>query len=454
MQPSDPHGDDRPVTAAGSGPAAVRRRVTWVLRRLAGGAEAWRHPDFVRLWAGQSISQTGSQVTAIALPLIAVDTLHASASTMGVLTAAGRLPYLLYMVAGVWVDRVRRRRLLLGTDLARGTLLLAVPLAAAAHVLSLWVLGTVLVAAVTLSVWFDTAYMSYLPLLIDRRLLLQGNTIVESTSSAAQVVGSSLGGLLVQAISAPGAVIADALSFFASALSLWRIRHPDPAPDPAATGRLSLRELIAGMRPGIAFVARHPILRPLALAIGLSNAAWAAELALYVLYLARGLGLSPALIGLTLAAGGPGALVGSALAGRVQRRIGVSGAVIGGLSVFALAALLIPLAPGGDPAVAVPLLMVAAFGMPAGGQVCAVNVLTTRQLLSPEPLLGRVNASFRFAGLGVSPLGALLGGTAGSAIGLRTALLAAVGGMLLAPLIVAVSPVRRLHDLPAQAGAA
>jgi predicted MFS family arabinose efflux permease len=238
-----------------------------------------------------------------------------------------------------------------------------------------------------------------------------------------------------------------------SAFWLWRIRRSDPAPDPAAAGRLTLRELIAGMRPGLAFVGRHPILRPLAVAIGLSNAAWAAELALYVLYLARGLGLSPALIGVTLAAGGPGALAGSALAGRVQRRIGVSGAVIGGLSVFALAALLIPLAPARDPAVAVPLLMVAAFGMPLGGQVCAVNVLTTRQLLSPEDLLGRVNASFRFAGLGVSPLGALLGGVLGSVIGLRAALLVAVGGMLLAPVIVAISPVRRLHDLPAPAGA-
>jgi predicted MFS family arabinose efflux permease len=430
-------------------PAAGPRRG---LRRLTGGAEVWRYPDFVRLWAGQSISQTGSQVTAIALPLIAVDALHASASTMGVLTAAGRLPYLLYLVAGVWVDRVRRRRLLLGTDLARGTLLFAVPLAAAAHVLSLWVLGTVLVAAVTLSVWFDVAYMSYVPLLIDRRLLLQGNTIMESSNSAAQVVGPSLGGVLVQAISAPGAVLADALSFFVSAFSLWRIRRPDPAPDPAA-GRLGARELIAGMRPGLAFVARHPILRPLALAIGLSNAAWAMEMALYVLYVARGLGLSPALIGLTLAAAGPGALVGSALAGRVQRWIGVSGAVIGGLSVFALATLIIPLVPGGDPAVAVPLLMAAAFGMPLGGQVCAVNVLTTRQLLSPEPLLGRVNASFRFAGLGVSPLGALLGGVLGSAIGLRAALLVAVGGMLLAPVIVVVSPVRRLRDLPTPAGA-
>jgi MFS family permease len=436
---------------ADSAPATAPRRVTRTLRRLAGGAEVWRHPDFVRLWAGQAISQTGSQVTAIALPLIAVDELHAGAQAMGVLTAAGRLPYLLYLVAGAWVDRVRRRRLLVGTDLARGTLLLAVPLAAVAHIRGLWVLGTVLVAAVTLSVWFDTAYMSYLPVLIDRRLLLQGNTIMESSSSAAQVVGPSLGGLLVQAISAPGAVVADALSFFASAFSLWRIRHPDPAPDPAVTGRLRLGELMTGMRPGIAFVARHPVLRPLALAIGVSNAAWAAELALYVLYLARGLMLSPALIGLALAAGGPGALAGSALAGRVQRRIGVSGAVIGGLSVFALAALLIPLAPRGDPAVAVPLLMVAAFGMPAGGQVCAVNVLTTRQLLSPEPLLGRVNASFRFAGLGVSPLGALLGGVLGAAAGLRAALFVAVGGMLLAPLIVAVSPVRRLHGLPAQA---
>jgi MFS family permease len=438
------------VTAADSGPAAAPRRVTRLLRRLTGRAEVWASPDFVRLWAGQAISQTGSQVTAIALPLIAVDRLQASAPAMGVLTAAGRLPYLLYLVAGVWVDRARRRRLLLGTDLARGILLLAVPLAAAAHVLSLWLLGTVLVAVVSLSVWFDTAYMSYLPLLIDRRLLLQGNTIMESSSSAAQVAGPSLGGLLVQAISAPGAVIADALSFFASAFSLRLIRHADPPPAPAGAGRLGPRELIAGMRPGIAFVARHPVLRPLALAIGLSNAAWAAELALYVLYLARGLGLSPALIGLALAAGGPGALAGSALAGRVQRRFGVSGAVIGGLSVFALAALLIPLAPGHDPAVAVPLLMAAAFGMPAGGQVCAVNVLTTRQLLSPGPLLGRVNASFRFAALGISPLGALLGGVLGSVIGLRAALLAAVGGMLLAPLIVVVSPVRRLHDLPAQ----
>jgi predicted MFS family arabinose efflux permease len=437
------------VGPEGQGQASpgTSRRTSRVRQRLTPRDEVWRTPDFARLWAGQAISQTGSQVTAVALPLIAVVRLHANAQEMGVLFAVGRLPFVFYLLAGASVDRARKRRLLLGTDLARGALLLMIPLAAAAHLLSLAVLSATLAAAMTLSVWFDSAYMSYLPLLIGRPLLLQGNTIMESSNSMAQTVGPSLGGFLVQVLSAPVAVIADALSFFASAFWLGRISHREPAPAPSA--RPALREIIADVGPGLRFVAGDRILRPLALAIGLSNAAWAAELALYILYLSRDLGLGASLIGLTLAAAGPGALAGSALAGRIQRRFGVGGAIIGGLTAFALAALLIPLAPRHDEGVAVPLLMLASFAMPAGGQVCAVNVLTTRQLIAPEHLLGRVNASFRFVGLGASPLGALLAGVLGSAAGLRVALFAAVAGMLLAPGIAAASRVRRLRDLPA-----
>jgi predicted MFS family arabinose efflux permease len=413
--------------------------------RVTRGSELWQHAAFLRLWGGQAISQIGSQVTVVALPLIAVERLHASASMMGFIGAVGRLPFVFYLVAGVWVDRVRRRRVLLTADLARGLLLLCIPLSAAAHMLSLWSLCVILFGVMLLSVWFDTAYMSYLPSLVERRLLMQGNSVMESTRSGAQIVGPSLGGILVQTLSAPAAVIADAASFFVSAFSLWRIKRPDPKPTAAATG---FRGITEAVKVGLSFVIRDPVLGPLALAIGISNLAWAAELALYILFLARGLGLAAWIIGLTLAMAGPGALAGSALAGKIQRTIGVGRAIFGGLAVFAVAALIIPLTPGHPAGLAATLLMIAAFAMAAGGQICVVNVMTTRQLMTPDHLLGRVNASFRLVGLGVSPLGSLLGGALGAAFGLRTGLLVAVLGMFIAPLIVLLSPVRRATALP------
>ncbi|HLX49729.1 MAG TPA: MFS transporter [Streptosporangiaceae bacterium] len=416
----------------------------WV--RVTRGSELWQHADFLRLWGGQAISQVGSQITLVALPLIAVERLHATASVMGVIGAVGRLPFVLYLVAGVWVDRVRRRRVLLGADLARGALLLVIPLSAAAHALSLWLLGAVLFAVMTLSVWFDTAYMSYLPSLVDRRLLMQGNSVMESTRSGAQVVGPSLGGILVAALSAPAAIVADAVSFFVSAFSLWRIRRPEPKPEPERS--LGVGGMFSAIGVGLKFVAKDRTLGPLALAIGVSNLVWAAELALYIIYLAKGLGLPAELIGLALAAAGPGALAGSALAGKIQRKIGVSGAITGGLALFAVSALLIPAAPAHHEALATGMLMVAGLGMSAGGQVCVVNVMTTRQMMTPDHLLGRVNASFRFIGLGVSPLGSLLGGALGAILGLRLGLLVAVLGMFLAPVIVLASPVRRVRVLP------
>ena len=426
--------------------AAPHSRQARLWSRVTRGSELWQHADFLRLWGGQAISQVGSQITVIALPLLAVERLHATATVMGVLGAVGRAPFVLYLVAGVWVDRVRRRRVLLSADLVRGTLLLAIPLAAAAHALSLWLLGAVLFAVMVLSVWFDTAYMSYLPSLVDRRLLMQGNSVMESTRSGAQVVGPSAGGLLVAALTAPYAIIADAVSFFVSAFSLWRIRRPEPKPEPEQSPGVS--GMLSAIGVGLKFVAKDRTLGPLALAIGVSNLVWAAELALYIIYLAKGLGLPAQLIGLALASAGPGALAGSALAGKIQRTIGVSGAIIGGLTLFAVAALLIPAAPAHQAGLTTTMLMVAGFGMSAGGQVCAVNVMTTRQMMTPDHLLGRVNASFRFIGLGVSPLGSLLGGVLGATLGLRSGLLVAVTGMFIAPVIVLASPARRVRLLP------
>jgi MFS family permease len=412
---------------------ATTQRRRWAL------GELWANRDFTRLWWAQTISQFGSQVSAVAIPLIAIQTLHAGPTAMGVLGALARLPFLLYLAAGIWVDRTRRRPVLISTDLARAALLLVLVVGGLTDSLSLWLLGIVVSGSMLLTVWFETAYMSYLPSIVDRSQLMAGNVRLETTRAGAQAAGPGVGGLLVQLLTAPIAVLADAVSFVFSAVLVRRIGAEEKPPEPA-NGQ-GMRGLLADLSEGLRFVAGHRLLRPLAVAIGVSNLAWAAELVLFLIFLARTIGLPAGLIGLTLASSGPGAVVGSMVAGRVRARYGESGAIIGGLTLFAAAALLIPMAPAAA-AVAVPLLVVSGFAMSVGGQICAVNVLTLRQSVTPDRLLGRVNASFRFVALGLSPLGALAGGLLGSAIGLRLALFVSVAGMFVAPLVLLPTPVR------------
>lgn len=407
-----------------------------------------RHRDFNLLWAGQSISEIGSAVSTVAIPLIAISVLHVSSGGMGVLSAMSRLPFLLYLFAGVFADRTRRRPILIGTDLARAATLALLCVAALAGMLSLWLLCVAVALNMALSVWFDIGYMTYLPTVVKRSELLTGNVRLETTRATATVAGPSLGGVLIQAVTAPVAIVVDAVSYVVSAIFAWRIRTPEPPVGGADKPRRGLRGIGSDLAEGLRFVARHRVLRPLATAIAVMNLAWAAEMALYMLFLARGLHLSAGLIGVTLAGQGPGTLVGSLLAGRVGRRFGLSGAVIGGLTLFGLSALAIPAAPAA-PALAVPMLIAVGFLMSLGGQVCSVNVLTTRQLLAPDELLGRVNASFRFLGLGISPLGALAGGYLGQVIGLRPALYVAIGVMFVAPLLALLSPVRKIHGADA-----
>jgi len=400
---------------------------------------------FALLWAAQSVSELGSEVSTVALPLVALATLQVTTAQMGLLSALSRLPFLLYLVAGVWVDRSRRRPVLVGADLGRAVLLLAVPAAALAGVLSFPLLAAVVFLGMVLMVWFDTAYQSYLPSLVDRSRLMEGNTRLEGSKAAAQTVGPSLGGIAVQLLTPPIAIALDALSFLASAALVWRIRHEEAVPERTAGG--GVRGVVDDVVEGFRFLAGDRVQRAVTLGLGVVNLAWAMELALYFVFLVRVLHLPAPLVGVSLAGGGPGALAGTAVAGRVQRRFGVCAAIVGGLLLFAAGALLIPLAPAA-PAVAVPMLVVAGFVMAVGGQLCAVNVLTLRQSATPDRLLGRVNASFFFVVLGVSPLGSLAGGLLGQAVGPRQALLVAIAGMFAAPVILLLSPLRHVRDLP------
>ena len=407
-------------------------------------AGVWSNRAFVRLWTGQSVSAFGSYISVVAVPLLAIGSLHARAADMGVLGAASRLPFLLYVFAGVFVDRTRRRQVMIGADLIRAALLLLIPVAVLTGVLSLWLLAAAWFAVQALEVWFETASMSYLPSLVERGQLLDANTGLEGSLAAAQTAGPGLGGLLVQAVSAPVALVADAVSFLASAFMVWRIGGGEPAPAPAAGP--GVRGVLTDVAEGFQFIGSQRALLPLAIAIAVMNVVWAAEVALYVLFLVRDLGLPASLLGLTLAGAGPGALVGTALAGPVQRRVGLSAAIVGGLTTFAVSALLIPAAPA-VPAVAVPMLTASGFLMALDGQVCAVNVITARQVLTPDRLQGRVNASFHFLILGLSPAGSVAGGLLGQAIGVRPALLVAVAGMFVAPLLVLASPVRGVREV-------
>jgi predicted MFS family arabinose efflux permease len=345
----------------------------------------------------------------------------------------------------VWVDRTRRRHVLISTDLARGFLLLSIPVAALTHVLTLPFLLVVAFTVMLLGVWFDTAYLSYVPVLVERDDLTTANSVMETSSSAAQIAGTSLGGFLVQLLTAPIAILADCLSYFVSGIAVWRIRKREP-PLAARQGS-GLRDILSSTAVGLRFVLHDRILAPLALAIGVFCLAGAAEAALYVFYLAKVLHLGAGFIGLTLALTGPGAVAGAALAGKSARTLGIGVTIIGGLTLFGAAAWLIPLAPA-DRVVAIPMLMVAAFGMGVGLQLCNTNVITTRQMIAPPELIGRVTASFRFMAFGTGPFGSILGGLLGTTLGVRGGLVVAVAGLMLAPAVVLASPVRRLRRLP------
>ena len=404
----------------------------------------WRQPDFLKLWLGQSVSLVGSEVTALALPLAAVLTLQATPIQMGLLTAAERAPFLLIgLPAGVWVDRRRRRPILIAADLARAGLLLSIPLAALAGLLRIEQLYLVALLAGALTVFFDVAALSFLPTLVGREQLLDGNSKLMASRSVAQIAGPGLAGLLVGLVSAPVAIAVDACSFLLSALSVGAIRPPEPPPARPAR-RPSVRTEIG---EGLRVVLGDPLLRALAAGSATTALFGYLYLAVYVLYMTRELGLPPALVGLVLGVGGVGALLGTLLAGSLTRRFGLGATIIWAQALVGLGSLLVPLA-GLAPALALPLLLVSElvswFMLP----IRDINQTSLRQAITPDRLQGRVNATVRFLVWGCIPIGGLLGGALGEAIGLGPTLVLGSLGMLASIVWALVSPVAGLRRQP------
>ena len=411
---------------------------------LSGRHALWLNGDFFRLWAGETISLFGTQVTVLALPLVAVITLRASAAQVGLLNACRYAPFVVVtLFAGVVVDRVRRRPTMIVVNLGRGALIALIPLTALLGLLRIEYLYLVAFAVGILTVFFDLAYQAYLPSIVTAEQLTGANGRLVASASAAELGGPGIGGLLVQALTAPYALVADALSFLASTSSLLRIEHREPEPHGERRPPIG-----SSIRDGFRFTFSNPYLRAIAGEAATFNLFEQTILTVFVVYAIRRLHFSPGLLGLVLSLGGGGALLGALIAGRIDRRFGLGRTIVGSMVIACLTPLLIA-APTGRGAAT--LIALGAIFFVGGCAVAVSNVLvvTLRQTVTPSSMLGRMNASYRFFTYGAIPLGALLGGGVAGVIGLRATLFAGACGLVLALFWILLSPVAYLAALPA-----
>ena len=412
--------------------------------RLAPRSGLWLNRDFLNLWCGESISHFGNQIWALAIPLIAVLTLDASPFAVGLLTAAGQLPTLVFsLIAGAWIDRFRRRPVLIAANLGSAATLSLVPLAALAHILSIPLLLVIAFTAGSLAVVFDLTYTSYLPCVSGREHLVEANSKLEASASIAQVGGPGMAGILVSLFSAPYAVLIDAGSFVASAYFIRKIATPEPEPTRRSDRPELKMEIVAGLR----FVVGHPILRALAASRSTLQFFSGGFFAVYVLFMARDLDLGSTAIGLIFAIGGVGAFAGAMLGGPLLRRIGLGHALILSFALFGLTGLLVPLAVLAPP-VALPIVVASEFLQWLFIVAFSINDSSLRQSVVPDRMLGRVNGAYRFLTTGANPLGALGGGLLGGLIGLPATLAFCEVGMLAGVAWLAFSPIRHLRTFP------
>jgi MFS family permease len=400
------------------------------------------HRGFQRLWFGQSVSEFGSQITTLAMPLAAVLVLHASAFQVGLLTTSGYAAFLLVgLPAGVWVDRMRRKPIMVSADVLRALLLASVPVAYGLGVLTLAQLYAVTFLQGVATVFFDVAYMSYVPGLVGRDNVVEANAKLQTTVSLAQVSGPSASGFLIGLLSAPVAFVANAATYVVSVLSLLAIREKEPAPE--VTGERSLR---TDMAEGLRFVVRQPILRMIAGCTSTANLFSSAMMAIGVVFLVRDIHLHATEIGLLTSLAAIGGTVGAFSCGLLRKWIGSARLIWLSMAVTAPFALLVPLT---FPGPGVLLYGVSQFMFSFGAIVYNVHQASFRQILCPPRLLGRMNATIRFIVWGTLPLGGLLGGGLASWLGVRNALWVGAAGATLAPLWVIFSPLLRMRDTDA-----
>jgi MFS family permease len=403
----------------------------------------WRHPDFLKLWVGQTISVFGSQITALALPLTAVLNLQATPAQMGMLRATHSASAMMAgLFAGVLADRLRRRPILIGTDLGFAVLAGSIPVAAFLGLLRIEQFYLVQIFSGVLAEFSVVTHMAFLPSLAQRHQLVEANSKLTTTNSMASIAGPVLAGVLIQLITAPMAIILDAISFLVSALFIWRIRASEPAPAPVAS-RKSVR---AEIGEGLSFVFGNPTLRPLAEAIAIHFLFNGLIFSIFILYASSELKIESAMLGGVFAASGLGFLIGALAAGRVARRCGVGPTMLGATFTIAVAALLIPLAGGPLPVIVAVLafaLFLQAFGISLNG----INLVSLRQAMTPTQLQGRMNATFRFLNLIAVTIGALLVGALSEVIGLRLTLVIGGCGLFIPFLRLLLSPTRSLQKV-------
>ena len=419
-------------TDAGRLPSA-RRRLPDLLHR---------NVPFRHFWTGQTISLFGDQITLIALPLVAVLELHAGPAEMGYLTAANLLPNLLFSIhAGAWIDRrAGRRRVMIAADLGRAALLVTIPLAAWLGVLSMAQLYVVAFALGSFTVLFWVSYNAIFAALLEHDDYMTGSALLNGSRAVSFMAGMSLGGALVQALTAPFALIADAVSFMFSAWFMRASGATEPPPEPGTEG---------GVTAGIRWLAHHPIMRADLAATATINLFNFMFFALFILYATRDLQVTPAALGLVLGAAAVGSIIGSLITGALQRRIGVGPAFALGCLLFPAPLLLVPLA-GGSRAGVLAMLFLAEFGSGLGVMILDITGGAIMAALIPEGLRSRVSGAFMVVNYGVRPVGSLAGGALGAWLGLRPALWIATAGAMLGVLWLLPSPVMRLRELPRQ----
>jgi MFS family permease len=407
----------------------------------------WRHGDFLRLWTGETISQFGSQISQLAIPLTAILVLDATAFEVAALTTVEFLPFIIFTLpAGVWVDRLRRRPILIASDVVRALLLGSIPIA---YVLDALTLGQLFVVGFLFgicTVFFDVAYQSYLPSLVERSQIIEGNSKLEITRSAAQIGGPGLGGVLIEVFTAPYAVLLDAVSFAASALAIFRIRAVEETPPTVERSDGKKPSMWTELKEGLRFVVSNPNLRAQAGCTSTSNFFSSVSFSIILVYAVRELDLSPGLIGFVFSLGALGGLLAALTATRLSARFGIGPTTIVMAAFFGPTMILYAIAPSGN--AAVPLLVTAQLIF--GFTVVVYNIVQVsyRQAICPPRLQGRMNSVMRFIVWGTIPLGTLAGGALASWIGLReTIVVGALGGGL-AVFWIVVSPQRHLRDMP------
>jgi MFS family permease len=434
----------------------------------------FRHPDFVKLWSAATISLFGTQISQIAIPVIAVLILNVEPYQVALLGTVEFLPFLLFTLpAGVWVDRLPRRRILISGDVGRALMLATIPIAYELNALTIWQLYVVAFVNGIFTVFFDIADQSYLPTVVERDRLVDANGKLQASVSTAQVIGQPLGGAIVGFLTAPIAIILDAISYAASAFLVFLIRRPEratgarsssagptaeevgdsPTSGAAVAAEASVASAPRADRPGLRveiteglrYVTGHRLLRSIAATTGSSNLFSNIAFAIFPVFVYRDLALTPEVVGLIGGGFGAGALIGAVTASRVAERFGIGPTIVGSIVVGAVPMILVPLSTHETA-----LLFIGGSGLVSGwaGMVYNINQVSLRQTICPERMLGRMNATMRFIVWGTIPIGQIIGGVIATAFGTVTAIWIGVIGGLFVFLPVFLSPVRKLERIP------